>query len=337
MIGKIAPLVHDLLRKEQITITFVDVGSRNGVLQLADLAPFIEAYGFEPNPAEYAKLLTGSTDAYQIAGIKPPAYRKLEYSPYAIADRSGRATFYVTPGPGACGLLEPDIERLREIIWKGRRYQKNFGDDIFASYQTIDVDVRTIDAWAADKQVDYIDYLKIDVEGSEWEVLSGARSILARTGVVKVETCFIPFRKGQRLFSDVDLVLREFGFDLLRYEIEQSQIGYKKRVAPVQGLPQGYADPYGQPLSCDAVYVNRTLRDRQRIIAAAAVLIDKNYIDEALYMLETKVNLDNPALLGILREYDSGVTTGWWLRGVAYQWVDKFLTAAGRVTRLGRS
>ena len=48
--------------------------------------------------------------------------------------------------------------------------------------------------------------------------------LLARTGVIKVETCFIPFRKQQKLFSQVDLHLREFGFDLLHYEVESGQI-----------------------------------------------------------------------------------------------------------------
>lgn len=326
-----------ILDARRLEITFVDIGARNGVLQLADLAPWVKAYGFEPNPEEYGKLLNNTTDAFRIAGIESPKYKSLEYSPFAISDQNGRSTFYITPGPGACGLLEPDVERLREIKWKGRTFKKSFGDDIFADYRTTDVDTRTIESWASGKGVSHIDFLKIDVEGSEYEVLSGASGLLARTGVIEVETCFIPFRKRQKLFSDVDQLLRPFGFDLLRFEIEQSQVGYKRREKPIQELPRGYYDAYGQPLSCDAIYVNRSISNSDRALAAAAVLLDKNYVDEALFILDTKAAVRDRDFLEMLRTYDRGVTKGLWLRGRLYTMLDRILARAGRLTGLGTS
>ncbi len=52
-----------LLAGRNAAITFVDVGSRNGILELAGIANFVKAYGFEPNAVEYDKLVAGDTDA----------------------------------------------------------------------------------------------------------------------------------------------------------------------------------------------------------------------------------------------------------------------------------
>jgi FkbM family methyltransferase len=336
VIREVLPYALRCLDQYNIVITFVDVGSRNGVLELRDLAEFVEAYGFEPNPEEYEKLIAGKTDLFLLGGISSPSYRRLSYFPYAVGNFCGKQEFYVTPGPGACGVLEPDLERLREIVWKGRAYKKNFAEDIFANYGKICVETQTLDAVASKNSITHIDYLKIDVEGSEHEVLDGSRALLPRTGVIKVETCFIPFRKRQKLFSHVDLLLREFDFDLLRYEIHPAQVGYKERNSPVMDVPAGYPDPYGQALSGDAVYVNRSITDPDRAFAQAVVLLEKNYIDEALHVLRTKTTVQDPHFINLLateRMYDS---IGRHLQGIAYRFVDRSLGILGRLAHFVR-
>src|SRR4051812_31523131 len=126
MLSAVVSEVSRLLKERNVTINFVDIGSRNGVIEMRDIAKFVSAYGFEPNPEEYERLLSGNTEMKMVTGVTSPSYRHLSYSPYAIGDRNGESEFYVTPGPGACGMLEPNLERLREIIWKGRTYKKNF-------------------------------------------------------------------------------------------------------------------------------------------------------------------------------------------------------------------
>lgn len=324
------------MEMRDLTIAFVDIGSRNGVVELPELAHRVMAWGFEPNPVEYEKLITNNTDAFRIAGIHSPQYKSLKYSNSAIGEGQGRIPFYVTPGAGACGVLEPDVERLSEIVWKGYTFEHSFGQDVFAGAHIIEVEMRTLDSFAAEERLSHIDYLKIDVEGAEWQVFAGAKSILPTTGVIKVETCFVPFRKGQHLFSDVDLALREFGFDLLHYEIDPVQIGYKCRTRALAPLPLGFPDPYGQPLSCDAIYVNRTVANPDRALAQAVILLEKNYVDEALFILQTRTSIDDPNLFDLLRNHARGITTGQWLRGIGYQWVDRLVSAAGKLARLGR-
>jgi FkbM family methyltransferase len=286
-----------LLRDRGVSLQFIDVGSRNGVIELAALAEFVDAYGFEPNPDEYRKLMAGTTDASIVGQVSPP-YRSLRFSPLAVGDAPGHTRFFVTRGPGAAGLLEPNPEVLRQIRWKGREFAGSFAEEVFTVQREIEVEVVTLRDFARDAGIDHVDYLKIDVEGSEYEVLVGADDLLRRTGVVKVEVCFVEFRHGQRLFSDIDLYLRARGFDLLRYEILPEQIGFKERTAGwTFGSALGFPERYGQPLQGDAIYVNGRITDRDRALAQAMVLLDLRYLDEALHILRTRAGIREDRLL----------------------------------------
>lgn len=301
-----APFVEhsrQLLKEHDTTILFVDIGSRNGVIELKDVASFVKAYGFEPNPDEYKKLITNKTDAAAF-GISSPRYKSLIYSPYAVASQTGSFPFYVTKGPGAAGMLEPNVERLKEITWKGSAYHKNFAEDIFAIEKTLEVQTKTLAHFVQEHKLSFIDYLKIDVEGSEYDVLAGASDFLKHVGVVKVEVCFIPFRKKQKLFSEVDMLLRQYGFDLLRYEIAPDQIGLKERTSSWSFGPTiGVAERFGQPLQADAIYVNRSITDTKRRLAQAIVLLDKKYLDEALFILKHKTDVRAPEFFEQLRTF----------------------------------
>lgn len=304
MYSPFIPYAKKILSDSGIDIEFVDVGSRNGIIELASVAGFVNAYGFEPNPEEFSKLVSGTTDASKI-GIKSPKYKKISYSPYALSDTRGKQPFYITKGPGACGMKEPNMERLKEIRFHGGiAYKNSMGEDIFAVDRIVDVDVSTVGEFAKEKKLSYIDYLKIDVEGSEYEVLSGTDGLLQNTGVIKVEVCFIPMRKNQKLFSDVDLLLRKYDFDLLRYEISPVQVGLKERTTSWSfGPTVGFPERFGQPIQADAIYVNRSISDKKRCIAQAVVLMEKNYIDEAAFILEKRAKIEDTVLLGLLRSY----------------------------------
>lgn len=304
MYTRFLPHVAALLDARKPSLTFLDVGARNGLWDLPTLAPYVAAFGFEPNPKEYEKILSGNT-APARSGAKTPKYKSFRCFPYALSNVNGTREFNITPNPSASGLLEPDIARLNEIKWKGREYDGDFGKAVFDDFTKITVDVRTLDRVCEEEKIPHIDFLKIDVEGSEYEVLDGARAMLPHIGVIKAEVCFIPFRKNQKLFSHVDLLLREFGFDLLRYEIEQVQIGYKERTAPVDYVPfdPHFTDPHGQPLSADAIYVNRSIPAGTYAFNQALVLLEKNYVDEALHIFKTKTDITDAKFLELLRTY----------------------------------
>src|SRR5262249_21149931 len=57
-----------------------------------------------------------------------------------------------------------------------------------------------------------IDYLKIDVQGGELKVLEGAPRLLPTTLVAEIEVEFLQLYRDQPLFADIDIHMREAGF-----------------------------------------------------------------------------------------------------------------------------
>jgi methyltransferase FkbM-like protein len=68
------------------------------------------------------------------------------------------------------------------------------------------------------------DYLKIDVQGAELDVLRGAPRLLAEALVVHAEVEFVPLYREQPLFADVDRTLRGAGYGLFALEEIQSRM-----------------------------------------------------------------------------------------------------------------
>ncbi len=56
-----------------------------------------------------------------------------------------------------------------------------------------------------------IDFLKIDVQGSELSVFRSGRSHLSKAAAVQTEVCFMQLYKDQPLFAEIDQELRSLG------------------------------------------------------------------------------------------------------------------------------
>ena len=62
-----------------------------------------------------------------------------------------------------------------------------------------------------------VDFLKIDVQGAERDVLRGASRLLKQALVIHTEVEFVPLYEGQPLFGDVDVELRRHDFMLHKF------------------------------------------------------------------------------------------------------------------------
>ena len=149
-------------------------------------AGLCEVTGFEPQTDALARL----------EKAKGPRER---YLPYALGDGSAR-TLHVCELEGMTSLLVPDPARLALFnlfpIWGSVKQQ-------------IPVTTRKLDDIA---QITQLDFLKMDVQGTEREVLAHGRTKLADTVVIQTEVSFVPLYQGQPVFGEIDLALRELGF-----------------------------------------------------------------------------------------------------------------------------
>lgn len=140
-------IMRKVLKKDS---NCIDVGCHKGELLdvIVRLAPEGQHYGFEPIPVFYKQL----KDRY---GSRVQVY------PFALSDSNGTSAFqYVKNAPAFSGI-------------KKRLYKTNSPD-----IDEISVGVRTLDEIIPDTIA--IDFIKIDVEGGEFDVLKGGVQLLQR-------------------------------------------------------------------------------------------------------------------------------------------------------------
>ena len=117
------------------------------------------------------------------------------------------------------------------------------------------------------RDVEAVDFLKLDIEGAELMALRGAADVLSRTAVVQAETAFAAFRQGQPLFADVDTHLRASGFGLMRLHAPAM------RAAVTPSGAQG-AD---RLMWADAVFFAEEARATDRALLVQAILASGIY------------------------------------------------------------
>ena len=158
------------------------------------------------------------------------------YLPYVLADGTER-TLHVCELEGMTSLLVPDPSHLALFnlfpIWGKVK-------------EHLPVATKKLDDIA---EVAQMDFLKMDVQGAEREVLAHGRSKLKDTVVIQTEVSFVPLYKDQPCFGDMDLILRELGF------LPHSVTGTK--IWPLSPMVVGNTPNRGirQLLETDMVYV----------------------------------------------------------------------------------
>ena len=182
-------MLKNLINNET-PLVICDIGASS-----VDPTPFIDEliknvdcflYGFEPNEEEFKKL--NSTD-------------KKKYFNYAVGNGQIE-TLNICSAPGMTSILEPDFEYLK--LFHG------FSDWAKVT-KKVKVQTKKLDDVNFDKK---IDFLKIDVQGYEHEVIKNGNKKIKDCLVVQLETSPIPLYKNEKSFAHVCLQLENLGFQL---------------------------------------------------------------------------------------------------------------------------
>lgn len=204
-------------------------------IKIVDLGALFVGAGAEP----YARLIRdGKASIIGFEAI-PEACAELnlrfgpdrQFLPYAIADGT-RRKFYVCNEAMTSSLYEPDHEVMR-------RYQNL--SELCRVEKVLEVDTRQLDDIESARDADF---LKIDVQGAELDVLKNAIQTLQSVVAIQTEIEFVPIYKGQPLFAEVDSFVRSQGFQFFRF------INMEGR-----SLKSNVRAPETQVLWSDAVYI----------------------------------------------------------------------------------
>jgi len=185
--------VARLLRHENVT-GILDAGASHGRVtdRFMRLFPEAQAYAFEPNPMYRDRL---EARAAQDKNFHP------QY--YALSDKPGSLELHVAESPGITSLFRPSA-KLHDMY-----------PDKAREKQAIIVDVTTIDEWARNLGNPEIQFMKFDIQGGEVNALKGAADTIARgTKLIYTEILFNSLYDEGGLYTDIDRVLRDYGFQI---------------------------------------------------------------------------------------------------------------------------
>lgn len=183
---------------------FLDLGANIGyfsALASALVGPGGRVFAFEPSPVCCARL-SENLCGFEQAGI----YK------YAASDTNGRRAFYLHSRESGWGSLLADHD-LTECVH---------------------VDTIRLDDWAQEAGIQRLDFVKIDIEGSEYAALLGARRLLRGfRPIVVAELNGVCLARNRHTPDDVLRLLREAGYDCKR--TQDSVIGTPSAIPAAAG------------------------------------------------------------------------------------------------------
>jgi len=152
------------------------------------------------------------------------------------------ATYHQTHWGATGSLFEPNTPLLNKFAdWAG--YVTPLSQSRVLTTRLDDID-----------DLGDIDFIKIDVQGSELDIFRNAISVLKQALVIQTEVSFVEGYKRQPLFSEVDALLRANGF---QYHMIEGFGARRFRSFPAEQATQ-FA--FHQQLWADAIYVKDWMR-----------------------------------------------------------------------------
>jgi FkbM family methyltransferase len=172
--------------------TVFEVGAADGrdCLRYAELFPTAQVFAFEPVPESFTKVFEKSIRCPRIHAFN-----------LALSDKPGDSKFYISNWIDSSSLLMPK--------------QTGSTFDVYQAAKTsITVTVDTIDQVCIREKVGHIDLLKMDAQGAELKILSGASQMLARESIdlIFTEVHFLESYEGAARFDQIMALLAGYGF-----------------------------------------------------------------------------------------------------------------------------
>lgn len=171
-----------------------DIGARGGILQpwrLLAKFGYIKIFGFEPDSEEIDNL--NRRNKFQIN------------FPFALGDEEKESSFYITSSPPCSSLLVPNIDLIKKYP-NAHHFQVK---------RIETVQIKRLEKIVNEKRLPHPEFLKIDVQGFEYNVLKGAGKLLTSSVLcIELESQLEQIYCGQKTFFEIIQYLGRFNFVL---------------------------------------------------------------------------------------------------------------------------
>ncbi len=263
---------------------FVDAGTSGGIHPvIVPAASLTHCICFEPDRKAAREI--------ELKYSKTCPFAKLTVHRLALGSCSEERKLFLTRSPVNTSLLEPIPELAARYNVQG-----------FIKKGFIKVRTETLDNILSNKRARCAEFIKLDCQGAEHEILKGAEKLLDEQCVALLcEVEFFRMYKKQKTFSELDIFLRKRGFQL--YGLYPNYISAKK-------LDRRKFETEERIIWADAVYFKDPLAPEnferkfsQRNIEALffCSLLTK-YYDFALELAEKYLSTDLKELKSLVRD-----------------------------------
>lgn len=129
--------------------------------------------------------------------------------PYAVSDKNEKIIFHAI-----------DLKYNNSGVSSLKSYKisdKNI-------YKDVGVESIRMDKFIQNYNIEEIDFLKVDVEGLSWEVLTGFGQYLCRVKAIQIESEYLPLWDGQKIWEDTYNILSDNGFQLIDFILHEDGI-----------------------------------------------------------------------------------------------------------------
>jgi FkbM family methyltransferase len=179
---------------------FIDIGARGGIHELVEpVAEIVSVLGFEPDRIECVRMLG-------ISDLTSP-WDHFHLIPIGLDEEAGTQKLYLLEASTNHSILKPNL-----------KFTHRYKMSKFNILGNTEIEVETLDNILLNKKYEInssfrAEFIKLDTQGSEFEILKGATKVLkSECFVIVCEVSFCEIYKDQKLFSEVEIFLRELGF-----------------------------------------------------------------------------------------------------------------------------
>lgn len=215
----------------------IDVGARGGAeSHWKTLGDQCRIVGFEPDQDECARLNQSDSS------------KNCRYFPVALHRGKGTEKLHIYSHRASSSFYLPNSE-----------YLKRFPDiaNLSVDY-SVEVETTDLDSFVKDERLPQPDFIKLDTEGSEFDILKGGQATLGSVLGVTLETSFQPFRIGQAPFSEVDQFMRSQGFSIFDFPLFRSA---RNALSPYTGAARPGPTDFGQVFWGQVLYFRDAVAD----------------------------------------------------------------------------
>jgi len=176
----------------------VEAGAHIGVdtCEMAKLWPKAKIFAFEPIPEIFEQLKNNTS-----------SYPNVQCFQMALGDKTGVCTINQSSGEsnGSSSLLEPK-EHL--VIHPSVLFEKK-----------IEVKVTTLKDWMITNKIEKVDFLWLDLQGFELNVLKESVEIISKTSTIYTEVSIIENYSNSALYPQLKSFLENAGFKAKKEKI----------------------------------------------------------------------------------------------------------------------